>query len=415
MNAVRWTLIPFLVVGLTFALARCGDPEGVGDEDIITEQALAVMLSSALFSGTGTVSAQRRKTFDSLQELLMPSAWAVAPACPTVKSGVCRTYLSDSVSEKNATGDRLKLFRDHCTEGESSQRGTWRSYVVTQVPSSAKFTSTQNCEAARKTGFTTAYVSDQGLVGKTFRSTYGLGPNGDQQNIWVDSGMILRTIYSDFPSGGYEKEPSVTGERGGVEYTYTKAGTLNRTVRVTGMHIVGYKRYEPDKNTTPEGYIDAFLANKNVGYLHWDRTFATEDKGDRKFENGDAAVDKTTVAAPLVIREEPQDRRIESGILRIQNNYANAAGKVSFGRSEVKNHLKFGDPNCNCPDQGQLTTTYSRLNAFRFPVDVNGEYDAEDFDFGRNNGDSCGDVKVTRWLDGKRKMHNQRVHLYMCD
>jgi|GEM_PF-2811218 len=272
---------------------------------------------------------------------LFPKAWAAPQSCPAVNGSDPTTSYCDN--------ETLVLFYDHCQNTNFGESGLWRMYTRLEFPSSA------DCTAVHASGFTPAVLAS--LVGKTVTRTYGMGPNGDQNNVRFAPSLAEAVyLYSDYPSGWHEDRT------GGVQITFTSS--TERKLDIKGVHVRSAIHPGYSENVDTDTLDLLTLTNAEVtskARFIWDHTLNTVKAGDSIFEIGPAI--SANADAPGFAEEMSSDttapldgyilvsgNRVKKGAtIRAQHNIASGIGIMI-----VTEDLVWSDPSCCWPTSGTI-------------------------------------------------------------
>lgn len=272
---------------------------------------------------------------------LFPKAWAAPQSCPAVNGSDPTTSYCDN--------ETLVLFYDHCQNTSFGESGLWRMYVRLEFPTNA------DCTAVNTSGFTPAVLSS--LVGKTVTRTYGMGPNGDQNNIRFAPSLAEAVyLYSDYPSGWHEDRS------GGVEITFTSATERKFDIKGVQVRSAIHPAYSEnvDVDTLDLLALNTPEATSKARFI-WDHTLNTVKAGDALFEIGPPI--SGTADAPSFAEEMSSDttapfdgyiyvsgNRVKKGAtIRAQHNIAGGIGIML-----VTEDLIWSDPQCCWPTSGTI-------------------------------------------------------------
>jgi len=272
-----------------------------------------------------------------------------------------------------------------CQSAGPTNPGWWRAYHHIKFPSQ---TICDNVKAS-PTGITSANVTALGLVGQTIELHYGNGIGGDNDSMRFAQNGEVTFLYSDFESGWLEIR------NGGTTVTYSSAS--ERSVQVKGIHAKNYVTLYGNIRPPAELYAD-YRAKAEAGAVEpssavltkqWDRTVASQMLGDRLFTASDENADtRATATSTLSVQWESNVPVAKAGaIFRTQEN-----ARRSIGVSTIKTDLKYGDPNCCWPTEGELSTTFSAF--FNLPSASDKAFTQEVLTF--TAGATCGTATVTQ-------------------
>ncbi len=332
---------PFLVSLTLLAISVVGCTEQPST-NIDAESALAVIGGAVLTTQNEGRLARTAPPQTLPQKMLhwinpIPEAFAAPPACAPVTTGTCN-------------GSDLEIFYDNCQQAGFGEAGYWRSYFRYTFPAPA------DCLNVQLNGFSATGIA--GLVGATVTRNWGLGGNGDQNNIRVGPKGEVVYVYSDFPSGWQDDR------QGGMDIAFET--TTRRRVVVNGVHAIGIS------HSIPMIPIDVFdlkmLPTSGEGSrTEWDHTLNTVKTGDTLFELGipirqnadfsisfDSLENNVTASfdGDIVINNNTVER---GAMLRIQHNLSESLGVLV-----VTEPLVYSDPTCCWPMSGAAATKYDQ-------------------------------------------------------
>lgn len=299
--------------------------------------------------------------------------------CPLINNS--NDILADCLdfSNNKITADPGKYLRRYmalCQFTGKSALPWWRTFHRIEFPTQAA------CEAIRSStdGLTTANIVDNGLVGQTIKINFGLGANGDEQNIVFSPKGHVQYLWTDFPTGSMESK------QGGIEVTFNASN--ERRINIQGIQVKNYGPNNGLVNSPIDMYVDiSSQGATNVLNLISDKTISSIEAGDRKFERVDAALDfQWGSSYPLEVKFSGTTPVIlQGGKVRVQHN---SSGALSL--STITQDLRFSDPTCCWPTSGQITTDFNSL--YDLPTVRRKTFDKEVVDFTS----TCGQVTLTQ-------------------
>lgn len=332
----------FLMLLVIF-LPACADRLST---NIDAEPALAVLGGAVLATqNVGRVAfapPKRSSSVNRLIELFDPISEAIAapPDCNDVTVGTC-------------TGAVLRLYYNNCQTVGLSQAGYWHSYVE------YTFANAGICAAVLGAGVDPVAVP--ALVTTTVTRTWGIGPNGDQNNLRVGDNIEVAYFYSEFPSGWQDDRV------GGVTVEFETP--TRRRILVPGVHAIGVRHTDPvvpDPNSFNLLGLPTDHADHEIG-IRWDHTINTITTGDPLFQIGPTIIQNpdTTISFTDLqnntVATFDGDIVIDSGVvargaaLRVQHNLSESLGVVV-----VTEPLVYSDPTCCYPMSGTVYGQFDR-------------------------------------------------------
>ncbi|MFM8314987.1 MAG: hypothetical protein ACKOA8_11945, partial [Deltaproteobacteria bacterium] len=271
----------------------------------------------------------------------------------------------------------------------------WRTFQVIRFSNSTKCNSIKNSTD----GFTAANLTAFNLVSDSINITYGLHPNGDEQNMIFSQDGNVQYLWTNFPTGFLE------ARQGGIDVTFTTS--VIRSVFIKGIQVKSYSPIEAVFSSPIEFYI----ATQNSGSsetvsLLSDNTIATIRNGDRTYERKEAALDfQYGQDYPLEVKYSGATPVVTAGgKIRTQFNF-----KGALGLSTITEDLRYSDSACCWPTSGKISTVFNENYAL--PVVRRQTFGVEEVEFTS----TCGQVILRQTgASAGDSVPARTVQLYQC-
>jgi hypothetical protein len=351
-------------------LGSCGSKDSY---KFWTESMIGVMSGAVWVSqGTGTVRSAGQVRRDTL-----PASEVNCPLITETNNSVladCLNFANDKVTTD--PGNNLRRYFGLCQFDGLEMAPWFRTFHRIEFPSQVV------CQAIQSSadGLTPANITANSLVGQTLKINFGLGANGDEQNMVFSQRGHVQYLWTDFPTGFLESK------MGGVEVKFDASN--ERVITFKGIQVKNFTPKNEEINHPVNLYVD--ITSKGVGEvlsLLSDRTISSIEAGDRKFERAEADLDfEWGTSYPMEVKFSEAIPVIEAGA-KIRTQYNNT-GMLSL--SEVTQDLRFEDLNCCWPTMGQITTHFNSLYAL--PTVRRKTFEKEVVDFTKD----CGQVSLTQ-------------------
>ncbi|MBM4304788.1 MAG: hypothetical protein FJ112_10745 [Deltaproteobacteria bacterium] len=307
--------------------------------------------------------------------ILLPSAIS----CPLLTEtedfkAQCLGFANDKIT--TSPGKYLRRYLGLCQFEGAIQPSWFRTFHRIEFPSQ------DICEAINSSagGLTAANIGANSLIGQTIKINFGLGANGDQQNIAFSQKGHVQYLWTDFPTGFLE------AKIGGIEVEFNAIN--ERVINLKGVQVKNFIPKNEEINNPEILYGDIVsIGALNVLALSSDRTISSIQAGDRKFERDDASLDfQWGESHPMEVKFSGSTPVILTGA-KIRTQYNNT-GMLSL--SEVTQDLRFGNLNCCWPTSGQITTQFNSL--YILPTVRRKTFETEIVDFTSE----CGQISLTQ-------------------
>ena len=380
-------LTPVILFSAVVAILSCGT------EDVysIWSDSLVGVISSAVFNSQPNYGGN---SLNRNVDRLPPSG----VNCPYVTDSdpnlaFCGDLQNDQVV--NSPGRYLRRYLGFCQYQTLQDAPWWRTFQVIRFSNSTK------CDAIKNStdGLTATNLTAFNLVSDSINITYGLHPNGDEQNMVFSQDGNVQFLWTNFPTGFLE------ARQGGIDVTFSTS--VERSIKISGIQV---KSYSP-KDTQYSSPLDFYIAIYNSGAsdqgdLLSDNTIATIKSGDRTYERKEAALDfQYGQDYPLEVKFSGLTPVVTAGgKIRTQFNF-----KGALGLSTITEDLRYSDPACCWPTSGKLSTVFNEN--YILPVVRRQSFGVEEIEFTS----TCGEVVLRQTgASAGDSVPARTVQLYQC-
>jgi len=350
-------------------LSACGSKDGY----LLWTDALAGVIGGAVLS-TQAPPAQVFTT--KKQRDNFPQSSNVCPQIfdSDVALADCLDFQADKII--NSPGKYLRRYFGLCQFQGFQMMPWWRTFHRIEFPNQA------SCEAMKSAagGFSPANILAASLVSKTIKLNFGMGPNGDEQNLVFSEDGDVQYLWTDFPTGFVEPR------QGGIEVTFTASN--ERSMMIKGLQVKNYTPVNEEINNPSDLYVTMQDSpSEEVLSLTSDKTFASIQAGDRQYERKDEVLDfQYAENYPLIVKYSGTVPVVLSGAkIRTQFN-----SRGALGLSTIDEDMRYEDPTCCWPTSGKITTVFNSF--YNLPTVRRRSFVQESISFTS----TCGSIQVSQ-------------------